>query len=420
MALAGSGAAGDSGTFGLEALKAELEGLVSGAQRAQGILSSVALPSEGRNKELRAKIEELEAQNLQRAFKIRELELENAELRGRSVAGQQPDTSSLVAERDAALRKLDKARKVIKDLSKAQKATECPACGFTFRLSQARANAGDTHTHSQLNRHTDSDDESTIKPARSVASPSVTAVPTRASSRTRPTPAVTRVPVGPEPSQESISSVSSIQTSSDTPSSASRAGNIKVQDWYLEFSNRPATVEVQHGPIPFDVLCEQLALDDDTQFEVANLEAIPGYGTRVYAAGTLAFVFRPVILEGPEATYLIGWGTPKMAQNLEGWSKTLGDLNVFMWPIKKNSGWYYVGLHSLTFVKIDSVWPMLHKADKLQLLEELSERNPGMDTARFRKDVREGRLEQCCLQLESQGIAESHDFLRDYGLLGGE
>ncbi|KAI0368047.1 hypothetical protein BV20DRAFT_969620 [Pilatotrama ljubarskyi] len=421
MALASSGTAqvGDPGMSSLQSLETELAGLMSGARRAQDMLSGVVLASEERNKELRAKIEELEAQNLARAFKIRELEQENAELR-RSVAEQQPDASTVVAERDAALRKLDKARKVIKDFLKAQKASQCPACGYPFSRSQARATAGDIQNHSQPNTHTDSDDESTIRPARSVASPSVAGVPIRPSSRTCAVPSAGRVPVGPELSQESISSVSSIHTSSDTPSSASRAWKTKVQDWYLEFSNRPATVEVQHGPIPFDVLCEQLALDDEAQFQVGNLESMPGYETRIYVDSTVAFVFRPVILEGPTATYLIGWGSPKMAQTLENWSKTIGDLNVFMWPIMQDSGWFYVGLNSLTFVKIESVWPMLHKADKQRLLEELTERNPGMDTARFRKDVREGRLVQCCLQLESQGMVESHDFLRDYGLLGGE
>lgn len=58
--------------------------------------------------------------------------------------------------------------------------------------------------------------------------------------------------------------------------------------------------------------------------------------------------------------------------------------------------------------------------DKQRLLAELSERNPDMDTAKFRKDVKEGRIQQHCLELESLGRAESLDFMREYGLLAGD
>lgn len=58
--------------------------------------------------------------------------------------------------------------------------------------------------------------------------------------------------------------------------------------------------------------------------------------------------------------------------------------------------------------------------DKQRLLAELSERNTDMDTAKFRKDVKEGRIQQYCLELESLGRAESLDFMREYGLLAGD
>ena len=39
-----------------------------------------------------------------------------------------------------------------------------------------------------------------------------------------------------------------------------------------------------------------------------------------------------------------------------------------------------------------------------------------MDRSQFRRDVREGKLIQCCIQLESKGKAESLEYLRTYGL----
>ena len=41
-----------------------------------------------------------------------------------------------------------------------------------------------------------------------------------------------------------------------------------------------------------------------------------------------------------------------------------------------------------------------------------------MDVRQFKKDVKEGKLLQCCIQIESEGKkAESHEFLRQQGLL---
>lgn len=99
----------------------QLVGVISAAQRAQDTLGQALLGADARNKVLRAKIEDLEAQNLERAFKIRALEHENAELQERLAgAGHAPDSdnSRIVEERDRALRNVEKAHKLIKRLLK--------------------------------------------------------------------------------------------------------------------------------------------------------------------------------------------------------------------------------------------------------------------------------------------------------------
>lgn len=56
--------------------------------------------------------------------------------------------------------------------------------------------------------------------------------------------------------------------------------------------------------------------------------------------------------------------------------------------------------------------------DKERLYAELRERNPDMSIGDFKKDVKAGKLVQCCIRLDSDGKkVESHDFLRQYGLL---
>lgn len=99
----------------------QLVGVISAAQHAQDTLGQALLGADARTKVLRAKIEGLEAQNLERAFKIRALERENAELQERLAGAERaPDSDGdrITAERDRALRKLEKAHKVIKQLLK--------------------------------------------------------------------------------------------------------------------------------------------------------------------------------------------------------------------------------------------------------------------------------------------------------------
>ena len=56
--------------------------------------------------------------------------------------------------------------------------------------------------------------------------------------------------------------------------------------------------------------------------------------------------------------------------------------------------------------------------DKDALVNELRDRNPTMNVSQFKRDVRDGRLVQCCIELESHGdTADSQEFLYDYGLL---
>ena len=59
----------------------------------------------------------------------------------------------------------------------------------------------------------------------------------------------------------------------------------------------------------------------------------PGYDTLIHIDADLAFVYRPVILEGPLTTYLIGWGDANMARKTRDWLNGIrGDLNLFFYP----------------------------------------------------------------------------------------
>ena len=56
---------------------------------------------------------------------------------------------------------------------------------------------------------------------------------------------------------------------------------------------------------------------------------------RIFADADVAFVYSPVILEGPSGTYLIGWGDKSAARNVRGWAKGGKNLHMFFFPAIK-------------------------------------------------------------------------------------
>lgn len=70
-----------------------------------------------------------------------------------------------------------------------------------------------------------------------------------------------------------------------------------------------------------------------------SLRAVHGYDTRIFARSDVAFVYEPVILEGPgpTASYFVGWTTPDGVESVRNWVAQTGDLQLFIWPIGEAS-----------------------------------------------------------------------------------
>ena len=77
---------------------------------------------------------------------------------------------------------------------------------------------------------------------------------------------------GPAPSSISASaeSVGSSASRARRPPKHVQEARAKPLQWYLEFENPPGSAEIQHGPIPFDVLSDNLVLDEETVDDVSQ------------------------------------------------------------------------------------------------------------------------------------------------------
>ncbi|KAH9927169.1 uncharacterized protein BXZ73DRAFT_102757 [Epithele typhae] len=265
----------------------------------------------------------------------------------------------------------------------------------------------------------ESDGNSTVRPRQA-----------RPVTKNDPAAAASRVHASVEASGSSLtvsdatSSASQCGSAKRTSRHGSTSGKSRRLSWYVELDRAPSTTEMQKGPIPLGILEEQLALNDDTVNEINELEDTTEFDVRLCVEADKAFVYRPVILEGPrDQTYLLGWGDATTTAGVEDWLRGKKDLHLFCHPATSEiSGWFYLGLHTFSYAPgVDSVWGKLEKEDKNSVLVELQARNPGMDLRRFKHDVKKGRLVQCCIRIESRDrTGESTEFLREYGLLAGD
>ena len=100
---------------GLTRLWLQLGGLMTSVRKFQVQLRQVTLAADERTKQLEAKVEELEAQNLSQGLEIRELERENRQMH-EMLEARNPWIAQLTQERNKTAKELKHAQAVIADL----------------------------------------------------------------------------------------------------------------------------------------------------------------------------------------------------------------------------------------------------------------------------------------------------------------
>jgi hypothetical protein len=170
------------------------------------------------------------------------------------------------------------------------------------------------------------------------------------------------------------------------------------------------------------MLTVRLKLADETIASLKKLAEIQDHGLRIQTIDDMAFVYDPIILEGPEASYLMEWAPKKRNQRAKRYVTMEPSYHTFLFPVKKG-GWYYIGKMKWAPVTIWTIWPTLREKSKAKLTSKLRDRCGGRvgkeDIVRM---MEEGELHQLGFELSSndESQLESRAFAMRMGYTQGK
>ncbi|KAH9173323.1 hypothetical protein EDB89DRAFT_2068780 [Lactarius sanguifluus] len=177
--------------------------------------------------------------------------------------------------------------------------------------------------------------------------------------------------------------------------------------WRLHFAKPPTTAEaVAIKPVPTAVLVEKLELDQDSRRAIDDLSLLPAGSFRLYIQEVfgLAFLYDPILLESPEATYVVEWseatgaGTTKTYINNA--KEKHAEMHTFIYAPRK-SGWQYLGQQRWNVADIKSIWNSLVSPAQRALA---ARRSQDADIAEIARGLKKGQLEQLTVELQQVSL----------------
>ncbi|KAI9508113.1 hypothetical protein F5148DRAFT_20640 [Russula earlei] len=190
--------------------------------------------------------------------------------------------------------------------------------------------------------------------------------------------------------------------------SPANIGTAMVQKWRIHFAKPPTSAMVVGlaKPVPTATLIQNLELDEDSRRSIEGLSSGPPRSLRLYISDVfgLAFLYDPVFLESPEATYVVEWCDLKSVQTSKAYITTAKDkhaeLHTFIYAPRKN-GWHYLGQQRWTLVETKSIWNSLGSPAQNALAARSSQSG---DPTEITRDLRKGQLEQLTIKLQQVSV----------------
>jgi hypothetical protein len=200
----------------------------------------------------------------------------------------------------------------------------------------------------------------------------------------------------------------SVQYEDAPGSGSSSAGPSKTgKKWRLHFAKPPTGAEAMAiKPVSTAALAEKLELDGETRRSIDDLSLLPAGSFRLYIhdAFGLAFLYDPILLESPEATYVVEWSEATGARTTRTYiteaKEKHTELHTFIYAPRKN-GWQYLGQQRWNLVDIRSIWHSLIVPAQRALA---ARRSQDADIAEIARGLKKGQLEQLTVELQQVSL----------------
>ncbi|KAI0952326.1 hypothetical protein AcV7_008173 [Taiwanofungus camphoratus] len=303
----------------LQSVKDELQALGMAIAHIHEQYSIATQKVDAMTKMLQSKLDDLEADNKKQASEMVSLRTKNAELQN-LVETKKPDVWKAIDARDVALFKLSHARRVIRDLLDERKQIDPSGPRVTSLRSSRHGGAVTSDrssgswdeldlTEAGPSSPSDGDDDRTVRPrAPTTASTIVASSPTGSDAEAYEQRSCTGMDKDESTTLKARQgSPEDTLTERELASSSSQDLVSTSQDgWYLEYLKPPATAEASIGGFTYPALAEFLKLDDDTMICIESLEWWEDPCMRIHIHVDMAFVYNPLVLEGPSNILLMG------------------------------------------------------------------------------------------------------------------
>ncbi|THV07222.1 hypothetical protein K435DRAFT_833591 [Dendrothele bispora CBS 962.96] len=384
---------------------------------------------------LRNRIKELENERdeLINANRWLEHQIESLESR---VENFKPDLHNAIDAREAAINKLRRTRKVLRDVINEfeEKFDAHPESLTQWEQEQPelevdRPQQPSYYANSNRSAHHSSHVDDDVRSTGSRNSQSSLAAPSQRASRASAISIAESMSPPREHTQDEEEGNISITGSLPTdlvpqPKSypirrVSASGVTEDYDnWRVQFANPPASSRVKSGPISWKDLKnpEKFDFDEQTISALENVSRNTQLELCVHIARNFAFVRDPTFLEDKrgKASYLLDWGSKEGNRHIKQYITTSGKAYdsvfhtfVFITDVKEQGRWYYLGAQKWQVTDIDKIWNVLALGSRGAVLDKLIKRSRGnVERHAISKALDGGELAQISVHLTGDSYVE--------------
>ncbi|KAI0277333.1 hypothetical protein BGY98DRAFT_1097494 [Russula aff. rugulosa BPL654] len=181
-----------------------------------------------------------------------------------------------------------------------------------------------------------------------------------------------------------------------------------VQKWKIHFAKPPksSTLAALVKPVTTEVLVRNLELGEKARRSIEALSSEPAGSLRLYISDSppgLAFLYDPILLESPEAIYIVEWSEAKASQKSKAYITTAKEkhpeLHTFIRDdVLKQNVWYYLGERRWSLADIKTLWDSLGPAQPIAARSS--------DPESISHGLERGELEQLTIELQQVSLIQ--------------